>query len=249
MTNKLFDDDLLEDDEIETVTIPEDEPLKPFLDKYKDESGLAKAILEKENFINKLKRENAELRVDMQGRSKVEEIVDRLLSQRNKNEEDGGNTNTNQNPPNDSSSVKSLTEEDVQKILDRERSRIQAEANITKSKQMLEETFGADWQKVIARKGKEIGESREFFDAMAAKNPNALLALLGPPQKQTSSQSLFESSVNTTALTLDSQSNTGVRNKKFYDTLKVKDPAKYRTPAIQVQMHKDAIAQGVSFFN
>lgn len=27
MTNKLFDDDLLEDDEIETVTIPEDEPI------------------------------------------------------------------------------------------------------------------------------------------------------------------------------------------------------------------------------
>lgn len=249
MTNKLFDDELLDDDNEEQIELPEDEPLKPFLEKYKDEAGVAKALAEKEAFINRLKRENAELRVDLTGRSKVEEIVDRLLNKQNSNENNEGNTNSNQNSDGNSSSVKNLTEEDVQNILARERSKMAAEANVQKAKDMLEGTFGSEWQKVVAKKGKEIGESREFFDALAAKNPNALLALLGAPEKKPPQQSLFDNSVNTQQLTLANQTNTGVRNQKWYDALKAKDPVAYRSPAMQVQRHKDAIAQGASFFN
>lgn len=254
MTNKLFsDDDDLVDNDVEIV-IPEDEPLKPFLDKYHDVKGVAKAIVEKESFIKQLKRENAELRADVVGRSRVEEVVDRLLAQRtqtttgnseatNASGEDGaGNSSTNTNT--------GLTEADVQRILAQERSAQRTEQNVVAVKGKLQEMFGNDWQRVLIAKAKEIGESTEFFDALAKSNPNALIALVSNSKKEEKKQdsALFTQGINTTGQTLN-QNTQNVRNKSFYDKLKQTNPKDYWTPRVQNQMHKDALAQGALFFN
>ena len=252
MTDKLFDTDEEFTETEEPLQIPEDNPLQPFLAKYKDEAGIARTIIEKENFINQLKRENAELRVDLTSRSKVEETVDRLLSgktssgttqQTTTSTGETSNENTNSTKP-------GLTEDDVKRILERERAAMQAEQNVNIAKKKLEEAYGADWQKVIAKRGKELGESKEFFDALAKKNPNALMAILGPSEKpKASTPGLFDNSVNTTSQTLSVTGGTQVRNESYYKNLKTKNSAEYWSPRVQAQMHKDAIAQGASFFN
>lgn len=249
MTDKLFEDDLFEDEE-EIVEVPEDNPLAPFVAKYHDEKGIAKALIEKDNFIKRLQRETAELRTEVAGRSRVEEVVDRLLSQKNQqpagnqtqpNADDAGNGN--------GSIKQGLTEEDVRSILDGERNKLIAEQNVKTAKTKLQELYGDEWPKVVAKKGKEIGESREFFDALARKNPSALLAILGSPEKKPGVPSMFDGTVNTTSAVLQSGESGTVRNYAYYNKLKAANPKDYMSPRVQNQMHKDAIAQGPSFFN
>lgn len=250
MTNKLFEDE--EVVETNDIQIPEEEPLKPFLEKYKDPMGIAKALLEKDRFINQLKSETAGLRSELTTRSRVEETVDRLLNSKPNTQNTTVVTEpTVTNGTGDGSSTKGLTEEDVRKLLEAERAKLTAEKNVEIAKSKLQETFGANWQKVLIEKGKEIGESAEFFDALARKNPNALLALVGnaQAQKPASQPSLTGGSVNTTQTALGSGQST-VRNESYYKALKAKlGAAEFFKPAIQNQMHKDALEQGPSFFN
>jgi hypothetical protein len=250
MTNKLFEDEEIVDNN--DIQIPEEEPLKPFLEKYKDPMGIAKALLEKDRFINQLKSETAGLRSELTTRSRVEETVDRLLNNKPITQNTPAATDpAGTNGTGDGSSTKGLTEEDVRKLLEAERAKLTAEKNVEIAKSKLQETFGADWQKVLVQKGKEIGESAEFFDALARKNPNALLALVGSQQAQkpASQPSLTGGSVNTTQSALGSGQSV-VRDQKYYNALKAKlGPAEFFKPAIQNQMHKDAIEQGPSFFN
>ncbi len=248
MTNKLFDDNL--DDNEEVIQIPDDDPLKPFKEKYHDDKGIAKALVEKENFINQLKKETAGLRSELASRSKVEETVDRLLSMKT--------TDSNSNPPaqnggqpatsNASETKQGLTIEEVEALLTKRQADAQAAQNLEVTKQKLQETYGNDWQKVVAKKGKEIGESAEFFDALARKNPNALFALLGTPEKKPSAPSLFDSTVNTTSQVLNTDSS-GDRNFAYYEKIRKQNAAEYWSPRVQNQLHKDALRLGPAFFN
>ena len=248
MTNKLFEEDLFDDEE-EVIEVPEDDPLAPFVVKYHDEKGIAKALIEKDNFIKRLQRETAELRTEVAGRSRVEDVVDRLLSQKNQQPASNqGQPNPGEADNGNGSQKQGLSEADVRAIMDGERNKLIAEQNIATAKAKLTELFGEDWPKVVAKKGKEIGESTEFFDALARKNPNALLAMLGVPEKKPSGPTLFEGTVNTTSTVLKTGEGTSQRNQSYYNKLKSTSPKDYWSPRVQNQMHKDAIALGPSFF-
>lgn len=252
MTNKLFEEDDLQDKEV-AIVVQDDEPLKPFLEKYKDEKNLALAIVEKDRFIAQLKGENAELRTEVTSRGRVEEVVDRLLAQKTQETQNSGGNQSAQSQGNESSSKSGLTEDDVRNILERERSKITSEANVEKTKQLLKEQFGSDYAKVLVARAKELGESAEFFDALARKNPIAVMALVSsvkhdPKPKQ--EMSLFNTGVNTTQQALNINSQSGLRDKTYYDAMKKKiGMAEFMKPAVQNQMHKDALSQGPSFFN
>lgn len=242
---KLFDDNVEETPEV--VEIPADAPLKPFLDKYKDEVGIAKALLEKDRFIKQLQTETAGLRSELTTRSSVEEALDRLLSTNKPPStptatDPAGTTNA------DASSVKGLTIEEVQRLLEEKEAKTRESANLALVKAKLTEVFGTSWQQELIKKGKEIGESAEFFEALAKKNPNALLAIVGKPANQPQSPNLSQGSVNTTQQALGGTTGT-VRNQSYYDNLKkTMKPAEYFSPKIQNQLHQDALKLGEAFF-
>lgn len=275
MTEKLFDnddiaDDLNDNDDTSAVTIPDDKPLSPFLEKYKDEKGVAKAIVEKDSFIRRLQSETAGLRAEIASRGRVEDIVDRLLSSQNTTSRQpaGGTTNAagtgandgGEAPPNTQTS--GLTEQDVLNLLARKEAEVISAANLRRTKEMLTEKFGDEWVAIIKKKAKEIGETPEFFDAIAKKNPQAVIALVSgesgaqtkPPQ-QTSA--LFNNTAatatpqNTTARVLGSNARTnyGARTAAYYGKMKKDNPTVYWSPKIQNQMHNDALAQGPDFFD
>jgi len=246
MTNKLFDEDELP--ETEEVTIPEDEPLKPFLEKYKDPQGIAKALLEKDRFIAQLKGENAELRTEVVTRGKVDDALDRLLASKPNTPKDPSGTNP-QDVNGDGTSKTGLTEDDVQRILSAEREKLVSEQNMEKTKALLKEAYGAEYPRVLVQKAKELGESAEFFNALARKNPAAVVAILGAPVKKKEEGSLLPpNGLNTSGDTL-SKPDGSVRNYAYYSQLKQKDPKAYWSPGVQNQMHKDAIKLGPNFYS
>lgn len=246
MTDKLFDED---DDTLETpdeVTIPDDEPLKPFLEKYKDPKGIAAALVEKDRFINQLKGENAELRTEVVTRGKVDEALDRLLQSKPNTPKvpDG----TDRLGEGEGASKPSLTEDDVKRVLAQERANLVAQNNLVRTKELLKELYGNNYTKVLTDKAKELGESKEFFEALAMKNPNAVIAMLGAPVPAKKTVGASPSGLNTTDMTLRNDSGTD-RSYSYYQKLKKDNPSSYWSPAVQNQMHKDAIRLGEKFYS
>lgn len=242
---KLFTDVDLEDPvEIE---IPEDAPLKPFLEKYKDEKGVAKAIVEKDTFINRLQRENAEFRAKQVNEGNVAEIVDRLLASRTPtpNPELGTPPGSQQSEQPQTPSGLSIA--DVEKLLAQKEQQTVAQQNAAYVKTELEKLYGPNWAAEVKKRAKELGETTEYVEVLAQTKPTLMLKLFAP-QAEGPKPTLFQSSVNTTAATLNANSNTQ-RTMKYYQALRAKDPEGYKKPAVQNQMHKDALQLREAFFD
>lgn len=241
---KLFTDDDLEDNvEIE---IPDDAPLKPFLEKYKDEKGVAKAIVEKDTFITRLQRENAEFRAKAVNEGNVAEIVDRLLASRTPipnpplETPSGGQPNEPQTPS-------GISIADVEKLLAQKDQQNAAKTNANQVRQELEKLYGQNWVSEVKKKAKDLGESLEFMETLAQTKPAVMLKLFTtvtePPRAP-----LFNNTVNTTAATLNTGTNQQ-RTMKYYQDMRAKDLVRYNSPAVQNQMHKDALQLREAFFD
>ena len=103
--------------------------MKPFLDKYKDEVGIAKALLEKDRFIKQLQTETADCGSELL-----------LLEQRGRGARQATSTNNHRLPLTatdpagttnaDASSVKGLTIEEVQRLLEEKEAKTRESANL-----------------------------------------------------------------------------------------------------------------------
>lgn len=244
---KLFDDTV--EQETPVVEIPDDIPLKPFLERYHDDKGIAKAIVEKDNFIATLKKENADLRAENLSRQRVEETVDRLLASKNTPPVTEVVTDpTGKTAELPQTNATGLTQEQVMRILEDNENKKREATNVAETQRLLKESFGPEWQKMLIERGKALGETKEFFDSLARRNPQAVLALLGGEKKAApaAQPTLFAGGVNTTQQSLNTQS--GVRNKSYYDKLRKDMNVKILPNHIQVQMHADALKLGEAFF-
>lgn len=225
--------------------------------KFKSPQDLAKGKLESDAFIQKLQRENAELKNDLLSKGRLDDAIDKLLKAQSARTEGGSNSGDNNNSGepadnngNPSLTEKGLTREDLEALLSERENVAKQEQNLKHAKVLLAEKVGPDWQKKLLQKAKEIGESPEFFEDIAKRNPQALLAFVAPAPatKPATGSGLFQSSVNTTPNTMTAN-NSSVRDKKFYDDLKKRDAATYWSNKTQVQMHKDALELGEAFFS
>ncbi len=241
---KLFTDVDLEDPvEIEIPTT-----LQPFIEKYKDEAGVAKAIVEKDTFIARLQRENAEFRAKQVNEGNVAEIVDRLLASRNTNTpnpELGTPPGSQQSETPQTPSGISIA--DVEKLLAQKDQQNAAKTNAIQVRQKLEELYGQNWVAEVKKKAKEIGESLDYMEVLSQTKPAVMLKLF-TPATDAPRPTLFNSSVNTTAATLGVNPATD-RTMKFYQAVKAKNEKEYWTPKVQNQLHKDALRLGEKFFD
>lgn len=240
---KLFTDD---DQEV-VIQIPDDEPLKPFREKYKDDKGVAMALVEKDRFIKQLQTETAGLRADLSARKSVEDAVDRLLQVKPPvvpNPPVEPNPASQQN----SNNTSGISLEDVEKLLSTKEQEVTARNNLQYTQSELKKAYGDDWSSIVQQKVKALGESVEFLESLAKTKPQILLKLLGDaPKPQAQTPTLFKGE-NTTAAVFGT-GNVQQRTMSFYNALKAKDAAKYWTPAIQNQMHKDSLQLREAFFD
>jgi hypothetical protein len=222
--------------------------------KYADVKLAAKALVDKDNFIEQLKRENAEMRKSMASEAKMDALLDQLKnlqSASSGNSSNGGNqpqeSIPNQNP---NTQTEALTTDRVYQIMeDRERQR-REEQNLAIAVQKAKEAFGANAKSVIENKAAELGMSYEDLINEAKKRPQAFLKLVeanGPVGTTRAPQS----QVNTAA-SVDANGNT--KNNAYYAKLRRElkaqgKEADFYKPAVQNEMMRNAQLLGDAFFN
>jgi hypothetical protein len=228
--------------------------------KFKTVEDLARSIIHKDHFIDRLKGETEGLRTELNTRLTLEQYLDKMGMQNNQNQ--NSNNGRSDDPLNEpkgdrTDTSSSLKPEDIErlietKVTEREQQRIQSQ-NKADVQRKLVEAFGENYVPKLKETADALGLTPEVVDRMAAETPKALLRLLGAdnPQQSTATQqgnSLFVPPQNQQSVRSNSGPS-GDKTKAFYDALKQKDPKGYWSPAVQNQMHKDAMRLGERFFD
>lgn len=223
--------------------------------KYKDEKAAGRALIEKDLFIEQLKREAEEARQELRSRISVEEALTKL--QERQTETSGQATSHRENG---SGEGNQSTQVDIDKLVEekltaRERAmqeatrKAQEEKNLNTVRQKLSEVYGPNFASEVKKKAEELGVSTQFLTEAGAKEPNAVFKLLGLDQQKgyrdITDPAPAQSRVNTSA---NMGSDTGLRNNAFYQKMRKEDPKRFWSSKVQAQRHKDALELGERFF-
>lgn len=155
--------------------------------KYKTPEELAKAAIHKDNFIEQLKRENAEMRDAIAKRSNEEEFLKKLEQvARPKSPE-------SQDPPVErrDEQVSAIKPEDIERIIEEREVKRQREANLKVVSERLQELYGADYRSRVQSQAKALGVGTDFLTDVAAKNPQAFFRLVGLEEQKKKTDDVF----------------------------------------------------------
>jgi hypothetical protein len=234
--------------------IPHVDPNKNYVEelvgeskKFKTVEELARGKYEADQFIERLKQEQAALRDELNSRKRLEEVADLLSSQQK-------NQSTEGPPParDDGDKGNTLTPEQLEKMFDerlskREQQQVRTN-NINTVKQKLTETFGQNFAAKLEQEAQSLGVTKEYLTNLAAESPSAFYRLVGldAQKPQSNTYSPLPSSVNQAAF---APNVTGERTQTFYEKIKKDDPRTYWSPKVQNEMHRDAQRLGAKFFD
>lgn len=211
--------------------------------KFKELSDLARAKVESDAFIERLKRENAELRSKKETEISMQTFLDNLdkkLKPQPAQEEQRTTPAESTAEP-----TKGISEEDIVRLLESREAAKQKQANLEQAVSAAKKAFGANYSLVLEQKVQELGVSKDFLTSVAEKNVSAFLRLVGAEVKTEDSTLFPTSSVSTTR---PSNPSTG---KKFsdFEKLRKENPSKYLSSQVQNEMMAEALKQGESFYS
>ncbi len=214
---------------------------------YKDVQAAARALAEKEAFIQRLQNEQAQLRSDLNQRVTLEEFMDRMASNKDRippaNQPDGDGSE--RNPP-----ASSLDDAGIQSLIDdrlaaaREQDR--RKANSAAVKRELEKAYGKGYLNTLKAKADELGLETQFLSDLAATHPKAFLDLVLPKSNQRGE----DGGVAPPRTVVNSggyNPNTNERGYSYYEKMRRENSKLYYTPKIQNEIHREAQRQGLSF--
>jgi hypothetical protein len=242
-------DDTIFEDPTEVKPVHQIDPSKDYLPdlvgegkKYADASALARSRLEADNHINRIEKENAGIRAELQKRLTMEEMLTKLQSQT----QAPVARQDNQEPKSDGVQTQPPTAEDLQKLVQAELSKArqvdQATNNLQFAKAKLREAFGENFKEVLDNKVKELGVTPEYLNRLAMEQPNVLLKLVGEPQKPQNTQVPTGRTIDASKQVLNTQTPAdGFKGQKYYTQLLKNDPAKFWNAKTQLEMHDMAI--------
>lgn len=214
--------------------------------KYKTVEELAKAYIAADGFVERLKGENSTLRTEVAKGKTLEEVLERLKAESGSATQDQG-----ANKAVVSKDAQSLTTNDVAAIvrstvtgMETARTR---ESNLMKADAEMRKLFG-DKAEEMFKKEASTPEMRKALMELASVSPDKFVALFRPAQATGSSVD-HGTSVNSAALSNEQASGRAADPgcKEFYDQLRRKEPSKYYSQAIQLQMNKAAVADPTKF--
>lgn len=192
--------------------------------KFSDVEQLAKGKLEADNFIEKLKAENAELKAVASKVNSLEEVISTLKAETQKEKQ----------------TTSSVETPDIAKLVDERLSTIRAketaETNVGMVSDHLTTHFGDKVKEVVAAKAKELGVGVSFLEDIAAKSPTACLAMFG-----VAGSTLVGSNPNPVAGAPKVNapvSSTGTKTRVAeLEELRTKNPNKFFSPRIQLEYY------------
>lgn len=211
--------------------------------KFKTVDDLAKGKLEADNFIEKLKTENAALREALDSDGSPDEVLKRINDLlQSKGSENATATKGNQ------SQSESLTEEKVLELLSKREQEAKIRRNVELFNSNVNKAFGEKTGEVLATRLGELGMERETFNDLAARNPNAALRILGLKDTGATGGSM-DSSINTEAYFGDAgKGNDGKQNFAYFQKMRREMGMAYYEPEIQKQVFESRKKLGDAFW-
>ena len=211
--------------------------------KYRDPDAAAKAIVEKDTFIEQLKSEAAIARQELRSRTNLEDIVAQLKRPQEPNSLQPPTQQPAAIPGNEPTPVDLKSE--VARLLAEERQSTNRETNLKTARQGLKERFGADYNQTLLTVASELGVTEKFLTDMASTSPNGFFKLLDSVKPADSKVPV------TPPNSRDHNpppSASGRKNKAYFDALRKADINAYLSPRVQNEYHREAMAQGARFY-
>jgi len=224
-----------------------DTPVQDYNPKEEIEK-LAKRLNDKDEYIQRLQNETAELRKEVEAVEDIKELLKNNVQGRVPQEQPQQKPDA-QNPAQVQAINPKDLEDRIREVTRQDREVELATRNINAVGERLVASYG-DAEKAknaVAAKAAELGVSVQFLQDAAAKSPNAFYNLIGLSGEAPKSTPRSQSDVNT--LSMRSNGNDGKRNYAYYKALREANKKQYFSPSVQNQMHKDAIEQGSAFYN
>jgi hypothetical protein len=215
-----------------------------------DQAALAKSKYHADMTIEQLKAELNGLRSDLDNRLSYEDLMDQIkkmtptsktvLPDESEQGLDNNEGINNKTSPDDLQRL-------IRDTLKQESARAQAENNILQAKKALEQAWGRSYQSALLAKTEELGVSKEFLEQMAAQSPKLLLKTLGVENAR---PGMFNEDTppRTSVEPRVGNQNSNTKNYKHFENIRKTDPRAYWSPQVQREMHKQAAAQGESFY-
>lgn len=219
--------------EDDTVTIDESKDYVAELvgegKKFKDYAALAKGKYQADMTIEVLKKKADELKAELNTRTSLESFLDKMR--------DGKEPPVvTQVPPDlkpDQLDDEAL-EARLNAILAQREARQKQETNADRVKRVLTEQLGDQVQLTLNHRSKELGVSLDELKRIASSSPAAFFKLVGVEETQGTPQ--YPSAPRTSVNSLGTPTNTGVKNKAYYDAMKKTNPKAYFEPKITSEM-------------
>lgn len=180
----MSENDLFQSDDTEFSLDPEKKYSEELIGdgkRYSDQEKAARALVEKDNFIEQLKRENAQMRESMSKRMNEEDFLKKLeeVASRGQPAPNGGEP-----PVEGNDKPAALKPEDVEAIIAKREIEARQKQNLDSVLNKLQETFGADYRRRVQDQARTMGVDTSFLTDVAKKNPQAFYRLMGLDQKE-----------------------------------------------------------------
>jgi hypothetical protein len=213
--------------------------------KYKTPDELAKAYLHLDEFAEKLKQENADLRAKVAESKTVADVLDRLNAEERQATQDQGGKKADQASSLSASDVAAIVR-DTLTGMETARSR---QENLLKADAEMKRLFGEKAAEVFAKEAVTPAMKKAMMD-LASVSPEKFVALFQKEQPAPTGSVNGGSKVNTGALEHTDVSGRAAdpECKEYYNTLRKKDPKRYYSSAVQLQMTRAATQNPTKFF-
>lgn len=212
--------------------------IKPTLDqfvgegkKYSDNDAVAKALVEKDQFIQRLQEEARRREEDFRQAENTRAYEDRIKALEAAQVERREPTPPPTATPAPASA--GVDEEAVQRIIEQREAQNARTRNLMQVKDKLTETFGEDYPNRVKARAQELGMEMAQLNQLAASNPSAFYAMLGLDRQATPSGDTAPplSRVNPAAFVPAS----GEKGNKHYSELRRTKPSEYWSPRVQME--------------
>jgi hypothetical protein len=218
---------------------------------YKDHAALAKAAAFKQHHIERLEAENALAREELSKRVSLDEVMQRMetLSQaRPVPDNRPPQVEPSQQAPAaaiDPTKIDDIVSTKLSELRENER----RTANVDAVRNELAKRFGPSFDNAVKTRLSELGIGEKFANDLARNEPKAFLALFPERQVAPADQALRQVAPPESIFTPAPASAPTGKKFKDYQALYRKDPAKFLSPQIQLEIEREAQRQGQSFYD
>lgn len=215
---------------------------------WKDPETIAKGKYEADLFIEQLKRQNEELRSELNNAEKIDQLMEMIKNQNKSPDSGGGSTQSKGFPP--ETKKEELSEETLRGLIAEHVSQREVETTRQKNLNEVDSTlrgkYGDAASSVVRQRASELGMSVQEMQEMAAKTPKAFLKLVGADSTSTKESSVTVG--NTQRSEGVPNRKTGNRDWNYYQELRRKNKHQYFASGTQQQMLKDLKEMGREAF-